>query len=97
MACPTCDHSLACMASGHNEAAYYHCPRCGTNVITCLHTGRTQAVYVPQLIERCRLFVYGGASEDGMGALTKEAFQEAKAICNRLGILEAIHKPEDRQ
>jgi hypothetical protein len=80
MACPTCDHTMQMIAT-----PYYWCPRCGT-----LGGGLVQKpeFWEPKLVDRCRKYA---------GEFDKENIaQFYRNTWNRLGIAEAINKPEDR-
>lgn len=95
MSCPTCDHTLDCIADSADGRRVLHCERCGTLVVRFL--GDTaiarispiaQSVYVPKLVERCRDYVHDVYVRHN--AYTPSQW-------HTLGIAESINKPEDRK
>lgn len=71
MACPTCDHTMQCVADG--EAVFW-CPRCGTV------RGYEKEPYVPKLVERTREYaarlgeaVISEGEDSGVILLSQEA------------------------
>lgn len=86
MSCPTCDHAMSRLGCQYSECAgSWHCPRCGTLKIG--HEDGHVDILVPALVERCREFQ----------VLSIEGYTEKSLAWHRLGIAEAIHKPEDRR
>ena len=88
MSCPTCDHTMQLFAQESNGLRVYWCPRCGTirNVALSGHTNDN----TPKLVERCRRLnkVVQEGGPFGTPGVAAEVV--------RLGILEAIHLPEER-
>lgn len=93
MACPTCDHTLAQLASVSEAVSYLHCERCGTVVIENLVIG-SRSVYTPKLVERCREFEESIHTFQDLSGLTR--YEITKNEWQSLGIAESINKPEDR-
>jgi len=89
MACPTCDHSMASIGDVAVRRIF-HCERCGTVKIET-YTGDPQKweveVYVPKLVERCRIFESSLAPDSQSGG---------GIDWRRLGIAESINLPEAR-
>lgn len=83
MPCPTCDHTLAQIASVPEAVRVFHCERCGTAVVE-FQVVRRQDTYVPKLVERCRQF--RAAMTDGADACEFD----------RLGVTESIYPPDQR-
>lgn len=93
MSCPTCDHTMEMVGDYFISVA--HCPRCGTLTVTRTTTdgdgdeeklSHHSNTYVPKLVERCREF------ERGIPTNVVSEMREWK----RIGIAEAINKPEER-
>lgn len=86
--CPTCSATLEklCHADGKD---YWHCPRCGTNVVEHVASG-WRDIYEPKLVDRCRKFgEYLARYVPGQGETLPQC-------SHRLGIAESIANPEDR-
>lgn len=84
MSCPTCDHTMQCVADW-----VFWCPRCGTvgersGVMAAL---QSQA---PKLVERCKEF-----SKTMLSKQNASGFEMwFKAHWHRVGIAESIDRPE---
>jgi len=90
MACPTCDHTM--QSIGHAEGrSHYWCPRCGTLRSTA--EGGFDTDEAPKLVERCRK--YRDELKAARSPYDLQAYLEL--YWNRIGIAEAINKPEDRK
>lgn len=85
MACPTCGHTMQCVADPGPRYSVFWCPRCGTLNVTSM--GTPDRVVAPKLVDRCRKFAIGGLLLDA---------EMARSAWDGLGIAESIHKPEDR-
>lgn len=83
MNCPTCDHPVDRVGENGHQQTLYWCPRCGT-LAACVER---PLVCVPQLVYGCRAFRRDAADHLSPGAVF---------VWNRLGLREAIHRPEDR-
>lgn len=90
MSCPTCDHTMESFAGGgpEDERARYLCPRCGTVVVT--EPGEADEIYVPKLVERCRMF----AAELLLRGIWVQ--QDLLALLSGHGIAECINPPGRR-
>lgn len=87
--CPTCSHTLGTLCV-HEGMQFVNCDRCGTVVVRILEGDYPDRVYVPKLVERCREFEKTLPLEGMPSTLTRETW-------HRLGIAEAIRRPEDRK
>lgn len=85
MACPTCDHTMQVVFEDVIRTIA-HCPRCGT--MRSLLAGHTDNS-VPSLVGRVRALKQLMTERARFGALDQQAW-------NRLGLFEAIYRPEDR-
>lgn len=84
MSCPACDHTMTHIGEtidGPTRRSIWWCPRCGTLRVD----GFGSFDETPKLVERCRDF-YAEAPLSILG----------RADWKRIGIEEAIRKPEDR-
>lgn len=86
MPCPTCDHTMHNVGT-HDTARVFWCPRCGTVRFSAADTAPPHD-HVPWLVERCQKFA--------KSALDADHDPKAVSEWDRLGITEAINKPEDR-
>ena len=85
MACPTCGHTMACLADLPHWSQAAYCPRCGTVSVKTFRDDqviRTE-VYAPKLVERCRQFE----------KLVIEGYSKGPECWNGLGIAESIRPP----
>lgn len=97
MPCPTCDHTLATITSAEGMC-YRRCDRCGTIVVSLIDPAEASKyeasfprVYAPKLVFRCRKFI------SVIGATVPNPHLAAvNTEWHRIGIAEAINKPEDR-
>ncbi len=86
MSCPTCSHTMELIGYCDGGSAY-HCPRCGTVKHTNNFGDGEPRVYVPKLVERCRVF---------SKALGNATGKSLAVSWQTLGISESIHTPEER-
>lgn len=89
MSCPTCGGTMQRLADIGLAVSIFWCPRCGT-------TRRRFGDFVeriedtrPALVGKCREF-------EANAALGSKYVSQAAADWRRLGIAEAIHRPEER-
>ncbi len=92
MPCPTCSHTMEAFAGGgpEDELTRFLCPRCGTVKVT--EPDVPDEIYVPKLVERCRLFGDTLASCHP----TAIAMSLLGGAWEALGIAESIRPQEDR-
>ncbi len=88
MACPTCDHTMQRLGCQLSCRGTFWCPRCGTLLVKRDSPLVDETVAAPALVERCREF------ENLLNRETWEGDGDPPWV--KLGINEAIHKPEDR-
>lgn len=89
--CPTCGHTLAAVSTARDfSRRVTMCSRCGTVIVSerCHHSWKLLAMYVPKLVGRCQQF------EE---MLFDQVLSPLPDAWRRLGIYEAIHRPEDRK
>lgn len=90
MPCPTCDHTMHVIVTDYAGMRHSLCPRCGTHTVDHIGYGGIPgavsriSTWVPKLVERCRKL--RATVTDGADACEWD----------RLGVMEAIYKPEDR-
>lgn len=82
MACPTCSHTMTPLGCRVTDRTMHHCCRCGTQRLC------DGEFVVPDLVRRCREFE--------AAAHRYETCRAAFDAWVRLGIAEAINKPENR-
>lgn len=85
MPCPTCSHTMQNI--GATDARVFWCARCGT--LMTVHADGYIATTVPALVERVRDLRDTMKERVGFSAWDQ-------ATWHRLGILEAIYRPEER-
>lgn len=85
MACPTCGNEVDRWTALFGS----WCARCGTLEVYGTATQEIRP-HVPALAERCRVFLFGGKGEDGLGVLDADTHREAMEVAERLGIPECL-------
>ncbi len=85
MSCPTCDHTMEFICRQTEVLRHFQCPRCGTMVAE--YDNGQRNVYVPKLVERCRVF---------SKALGNATGKNLAVSWQTLGIAESIYTPEER-
>lgn len=97
MSCPTCDHTMQVFLKPLDDGGpkVFHCSRCGTQKILVTPNGQP-IITVPTLVERCREF---RAARHPSFKAEVGIFGDPVLVAEweRLGIAEAINKPEDRK
>lgn len=88
MSCPTCGHAMTALHQSRKSLTWV-CDRCGT--IKRNYRGSDfEDIYVPKLVERCREY------EKGLLDCGTPSPSYLGEDWQRLGIADAINKPEDR-
>ena len=88
MPCLTCDHTMILLDESENGTHW--CPRCGT--LRSTSPGGFDDDQSPKLVDRCRK--YREEIKASVSFYDMQAY--LKLYWDRLGISEAISKPEDR-